>query len=66
MTKLLSIHHTVTPEGHVTRYLHGMRQPVVRCMRGIMKNAIMNEVRKGGLAYQELSLINQARKLASK
>jgi len=66
MTKNLSIQSSAFPDGSRVRYLFGMKQPVVRCMRGIMKNAIINEVRKGGVCYSDLPLVQQARKLASK
>lgn len=62
----LAIHHTVTPEGQVIRHMYGMKPPVVRCMRGIMKTAIKNKIRKGGICYQDLPLVEQSKKIISR
>lgn len=62
---MLAISHTAHPCGTIVKYKYGMPMPKVKNMGAIMKQAVMNTVRKGGACFEDEmdKLIDQAHEI---
>lgn len=74
MEKLLLIQSSAYPDGSKVKYLFGMKQPQpvritsrdIKRLYGAKNSRKQNTVRKGGVCYQDLPLIEQAKKIINR